>query len=245
MNGRDPKVTNFKLDQSLAEVVSALPDSTRVLESFGLDYCCGGQRSLGDACSDAGIGAEVVLGALADIEQGPEPDWVSMGPIELVDHIEKTHHAYLHSEMRRLDDLADKVAGVHGARHREVTEVKSVYGELHADLEPHLMKEERVLFPMIRALVTSSDPPESHCGSVRAPISVMMLEHDRAGEVLSVLSAVTDRYQTPDDGCASYRALYDGLAQLEADTHLHIHKENNLLFPTVLALEEARNVPPR
>ncbi len=106
------------------------------------------------------------------------------------------------------------------------------------------MKEERVLFPMIRALVTSSDPPESHCGSVRNPISVMMLEHDRAGELLEVLSAMTDRYQTPDDGCASYRALYDGLAQLEADTHLHIYKENNLLFPTALALEEARIARP-
>ena len=236
---------NFTLDQSLAEVVSALPDSTRVLESFGLDYCCGGHRSLGDACSDAGIGSGVVLDALADIESGPEPDWASMGPVELVDHIENTHHAYLHSELGRLDALAEKVTGVHGARHREVIEVEAVYGELHADLEPHLMKEERVLFPMIRALVTSSDASSSHSGSVRNPISVMMLEHDRAGELLELLSAMTDRYQAPEDGCASYRALYDGLARLESDTHLHIYKENNLLFPTVIALEEGGIAPQR
>ncbi len=238
-------MNTFTLDQSLAEVVSALPDSTRVLESFGLDYCCGGHRSLGDACSNAGIGSGVVLDALADIEPGPEPDWASMGPVELVDHIENTHHAYLHSELGRLDALAEKVAGVHGARHREVIEVEAVYGELHADLEPHLMKEERVLFPMIRALVTSSDAPSSHCGSVRNPISVMMLEHDRAGELLELLSGITDRYQTPEDGCASYRALYDGLARLESDTHLHIYKENNLVFPTVIALEEEGIAPHR
>jgi regulator of cell morphogenesis and NO signaling len=238
-------VNSFTLNQSLAEVVSALPDSTRVLESFGLDYCCGGHRSLGDACSDAGIGSGVVLDALADIEPGPAPDWASMGPVELVDHIENTHHAYLHSELGRLDALAEKVAGVHGARHREVIEVETVYGELHADLEPHLIKEEHVLFPMIRALVTSSDAPSSHSGSVRNPISVMMLEHDRAGKLLELLSAMTNHYQAPEDGCASYRALYDGLARLESDTHLHIYKENNLLFPTVIALEEEGIAPQR
>ena len=238
-------MNKFTLGQSLAEVVSALPDSTRVLESFGLDYCCGGHRSLGDASADAGIGSGVVLDALADIESGPEPDWASMGPVELVDHIENTHHAYLHSELGRLDALAEKVAGFHGARHHEVIEVEAVYGELHADLEPHFMKEERVLFPMIRALVTSSDASSSHCGSVRNPISVMMLEHDRAGELLELLSVMTNHYQTPEDGSASYRALYDGLARLESDTHLHIYKENNLLFPTVIALEEERIAPQR
>ena len=237
-------MNKFTLDQSLAEVVSALPDSTRVLESFGLDYCCGGHR-LRRRLADAGIGSGVVLDAVADIEPGPEPDWASMGPVELVDHIENTHHAYLHSELGRLDALAEKVAGVHGARHREVIEVEAVYGELHADLEPHLMKEERYPVsddPRARDVVGRAKP---HCGSVRNPISVMMLEHDRAGELLELLSGITDRYQTPEDGCASYRALYDGLARLESNTHLHIYKENNLVFPTVIAFEEEGIAPQR
>jgi len=230
---------NLTIERSLAEVVSAVPASARVLESSGLDYCCGGRRPLGVACAAAGDEPEVVLDALANIETGPAPDWASMGPAELVEHFETTHHAYLHTELGRLGALAEKVAGVHGSRHPETVEVRAVYEKLRADLEPHLSKEERVLFPMIRELATSSVAPSFQCGPVSKPISVMMLEHDRAGELLATLRTVTGGYQIPADGCASYRALYEGLAQLEADTHLHVHKENNLLFPAVVALEAA------
>jgi regulator of cell morphogenesis and NO signaling len=231
----------FALDRPLAEIVSAVPESARVLESFGLDYCCGGGRPFGDACADAGVDPDVVIEVLANLEPGPEPDWVSMGPAELVDHLESTHHAYLHAELGRLDALAEKVAGVHESRHPELIEALAVFKALRAELEPHLLKEERVLFPMIRELATSSEAPTFHCGSVRNPISVMMLEHDRAAELLATLRSATNQYQTPADGCASYRALYDGLVELEADTHLHVYKENNLLFPVVVALEAPRS----
>jgi regulator of cell morphogenesis and NO signaling len=224
-------------DQSLAEIVNALPASARVLESFGLDYCCGGRRPLRDACSATDIGPAVVLAALAKLRPGTEPEWASMDPAALVDHLEATHHAYLHRELERLDALADKVVGVHAGRHAELVEVRAVFAALRSDLEPHLAKEERMLFPMIRTLASAAVAPSFPCGSIRNPISVMMLEHDAAGEMLATLRAITDAYQAPADGCASYRALYDGLAELEADTHLHVHKENNLLFPAVVALE--------
>jgi len=102
---------NITVDQPLAAVVGALQESARVLESFGLDYCCGGHRSLVDSCSEAGIDAGMVLEALANVERGADPDWASMGPVELVDRIEATHHVYLHSELERLDVLAEKLAG--------------------------------------------------------------------------------------------------------------------------------------
>ena len=225
-------------DWTLAEVVNASAGSARVLESFGLDYCCGGARRLDDACSGVGVEPTVVLNALAHLEAGLEPDWASMGPVELVDHLEAAHHAYLHTELPRLGALADKVTGVHGDRHPELHEVRVTFGALRADLEPHLMKEERVLFPMIRELAAASTPPVFHCGSLQNPISVMMTEHDRAGELLGTLRAQTDGYRTPADGCASYRAFYEGLAELEADTHLHVHKENNVLFPAIVVLEQ-------
>lgn len=224
---------------TLAAVVTRLPGATRVLEGHGLDYCCKGGRPLGEACAAQGVDTNEVLAQLHDLagDDGTPADWASMSPAELVVHLEATHHAYLHTELPRLSELCAKVASVHGTRHPELDDVRRLYEELRADLEPHLMKEERVLFPAIRALCDDDAAPAFHCGTLGSPISVMRFEHDRAGELLEGLRQVTGGYTTPADGCASYRALYEGLAELEADTHLHVHKENNVLFPAVLALE--------
>jgi regulator of cell morphogenesis and NO signaling len=219
---------------TLAELVTATPSAARVLERFGLDYCCGGRQQLADACADHALDPTEVLGALAALAPAPEPAWATMGPAPLVDHLEATHHAYLHTDLPRLGALVKKVAAVHGARHPELQAVEATYGELRADLEPHLLKEELVLFPMVRQLAAGSAGP---CGSAQNPISVMLAEHDRVGEILEQLRRLTNGYSVPADGCASFRALYEGLAELETDTHLHVHKENNVLFPAVLALE--------
>jgi regulator of cell morphogenesis and NO signaling len=227
---------------TLADLVTAHPGLAPELERRSLDYCCGGRRSLADACAAAGLDPAEVLGALATAGEGsddvPEP-WADMDPAQLVDHIEATHHAFLHDELPRLSALAVKVADVHGGRHPELVEVARTYEELRADLEPHLAREERVLFPLIRRLVagTTGEPRVSHCGSIVNPIRVMLAEHDRAGELLQALRNLTGGYEPPTDGCRSYQALYAGLAELEADTHLHVHKENNVLFPAVLAWE--------
>jgi regulator of cell morphogenesis and NO signaling len=223
---------------TLAELVTADPSTARVLERHGLDYCCGGRRSLRAACEERGIDAGSLLAELGELGAGPAPDWASMGPAELVEHLESTHHRYLHEELPLLSALAEKVVGVHGGRHPELAEVRGTYEELRADLEPHLMKEERVLFPMIRELVAAGETPELHCGSIANPIGVMLMEHDRAGELLAHLRRSTDTYRPPEDACNSYRVLYSRLAQLEGDVHLHVHKENNLLFPAVLALAD-------
>jgi len=226
----DPSIT-------LAELVTQRPALARELERRSLDYCCGGQRTLEEACAGQGLDVDETATALSATPGGEIAPWATFGPVELVDHLEATHHAYLHEEFGRLTALADKVAQVHGGRHPELAEVRRLYGELRDDLEPHLTKEEQVLFPMIRELAAADTAPTFHCGTLRNPISVMVREHDRAGELLEQLRAVTEGYVIPDDACASYTALYAGLEELEADTHLHVHKENNLLFPAVIALE--------
>jgi regulator of cell morphogenesis and NO signaling len=220
---------------TLAELVTAHPGAARVLESFRLDYCCGGGRSLDAACAHAEVDPAAVIAALEDAPSSPEPDWAAMAPADLVDHLEATHHRYLHEELPRLDRLAEKVASVHGSRHPELIEVLADLRELRDDLEPHLMKEERVLFPCVRDLQLAVDEGRS-TADLSGPIRVMRFEHDRAGELLEQLREHTGGYLAPPDACASYRALYDGLDQLESDTHLHVHKENNLLFPAVEAL---------
>ncbi len=231
-------MTTIDRDITLADLVGDTPGLAPTLERFGLDYCCGGGRSLADACAAAGLDLDEAIRELSAFEGPAEPaPWIGLSATELADHIESTHHAYLRDALARLDALVDRVVGAHRGTHPELLDVQRVFGELRTDLEPHLMKEERMLFPMIRALDTADTVPEFHCGSVRNPIAVMCSEHDRAGELLAELRGLTDAWSVPGDGCASYDALYSGLAELEADTHMHIHKENNLLFPAAVALE--------
>jgi regulator of cell morphogenesis and NO signaling len=158
----------------------------------------------------------------------------------LVDHLEATHHRYLWTELPRLSALVSKVVRVHGERHPELRAVRRRFEVLRAELEPHLATEERVLFPIIRQVVTSSASAALRRGSLGHPILVMLAEHDRAGELLAGLRRLTDGFQPPADGCASYRACYAALADLEADIHLHVHKENNVLFPAIVRLQEQR-----
>ena len=225
---------------TLAAIVDANPASVRILERHQLDYCCGGHRTLEQACSERDLDPVAVLAELGALQPAVAAEWTTMGVSELVDHIEATHHRYLHQELPRLAALTDKVVGVHGTRHPELHRVKVTFTALRDDLEPHLMNEERVLFPMIRELTDAATASTSLCGIVANPIRTMLLEHDRAGMLLAELRDITDEFQPPADACASYQALYRGLNELEADTHLHVHKENNVLFPAVLALDDAR-----
>lgn len=232
------------VEMTLGDVVTAHPQLARELERRGLDYCCGGHRTIEAACHAVGLDARTVATELANASSTGDLElWATMGIAELVDHIEATHHRYLWDELPRLTTLLGKVLGVHGARHPELSEVVELLAELRADLEPHLTKEEQVLFPMIRELARAETRPTFHCGRITKPISMMMLEHDRAGELLDRVRVATDHYRVPSDGCASYRSCFAGLAELEADTHLHVHKENNLLFPAVVQVEAALSDP--
>jgi regulator of cell morphogenesis and NO signaling len=232
------------IDESmtLAEAVDAFPQLAREFERRGLDYCCGGQRTVGEAFTQLGLDPAATVDELSQV--GSEADgaeWTTMGAVELVEHIEATHHRYLWDELPRITDLLDTVVSVHGGRHPELVDIAACFVHVRADLEPHMLKEERVLFPMIRELAGASGAPEFHCGSLRNPISVMLREHDAVGDLLATLRLLTDGYTPPADGCASYVACFAAMAELEIDTHLHIHKENNVLFPLVVRMEAERN----
>ena len=228
---------------TLAEAVEAFPQLAREFERRGLDYCCGGQRTLADACGLIGLDVTTTVSELSQFGISTvAAEWSTMASEVLVDHIEATHHRYLWDELPRVTALLDKIVSVHGERHPELSEIASCFAEVRADLEPHMLKEERVLFPMIRELATSTEVPSFHCGSLRNPISVMLTEHDVVGDLLARLRRLTAGYTPPADGCASYVGCFTAMEELEADTHLHIHKENNVLFPLVVRLEAERAV---
>ena len=231
-------MVTIDVSTTLAEAVEALPQLAREFERRGLDYCCGGQRTIGDACASIGLDPALTVAELSQFRApSVAPEWSTMSADLLVDHIEATHHRYLWGELPRVTALLDKIVSVHGQRHPELSEIAKCFAKVRSDLEPHMMKEERVLFPMIRELATSSVVPAFHCGSLRNPIAVMLSEHDAVGDLLARLRRLTDGYTAPADGCASYVGCFTAMEELEADTHLHIHKENNVLFPLVVQLE--------
>ncbi|MCP4093078.1 MAG: iron-sulfur cluster repair di-iron protein [Planctomycetes bacterium] len=225
----------------IGDLVTAKPGRSRVFEKFGVDYCCRGNQTLEAACTADGKDLDAILAALAEFdasnESCHEPDCGAMSLIELVDHLEATHHQYLKEELEPLTELVEKVFRVHGRNFEWLGDLRRFYRDLVLELGPHLDKEEKVLFPMIRELERSAAKPSFHCGSVGNPIHVMEMEHDSAGHVLAAMRKLTSDYTPPEGACNSFRAMMERLEALEYDLHRHIHKENSILHPKAKALE--------
>jgi len=222
----------------IGRLVAERPARSRVFESLGLDYCCGGARPLADACVASGLLLESVLAELdradGSARAPDEIDWRNAPLSALTAHIVGTHHVFLRRELPRLAGLLDKVTEVHGQNHPELFKMQRVFGGLTDDLYAHLSKEENVLFPMIARSEAGAAAAAAHCGSFENPIRVMLMEHDDAAEALHALRRLSGGFTSPADACASYIALLSGLQDLERDTHQHIHLENNILFPRAL-----------
>ncbi len=227
--------------RTVGEWVTERPSRSRVFEGLGIDYCCGGKQPLDTACSKAGHDLEEVMEALRESDMrvaGEEDiDWSQGKMTDLVDHIVSTHHAYLRRELPRLAEMGAKVIAAHGARHPELARCQEVYLMLRSELSSHMDKEEQILFPMIKALEGAECVPPSECGGIEIPVAVMEDEHDNAAQALSMLRDLTKGYEPPDEACNTYRAWLDGLRELEADMHRHVHKENNILFPKAIQLQ--------
>ena len=231
--------------KTVRELAVEIPNATRVFEQFGIDYCCGGKRSLNEACTAANLPiAEVTkaLSAAAKTSGSGDGHLQSGSLAELIDHIVKTHHKFTREESARLKKLLDKVCSVHGKNHPELQDIRETFFGLEQELMLHLMKEENVLFPYIvrteEASFQNDQPLPAPFGTVQNPVRMMMQEHDGAGEALRHIRQASRDFTAPDDACISYQTLYQALAGFEADLHQHIHLENNILFPRAIEMEE-------
>ena len=236
------------IDKTVRELALENPASTRVFESFGIDYCCGGSRSLSEACLSADLSIDQVLESLAkadeaDLARHDQRDWQTEPLAALIEHIQSTHHRYTRQEIARLGPLFEKVCSVHGKNHPELLEVREIFRNLAQELSAHMMKEEMILFPYIIRMEAAATRKEATArapfGSVGNPISMMEHEHDSAGNALRTMRNATKGYCAPAGSCISYQTLYKALAFFEADLHQHIHLENNILFPRAVAIEKA------
>jgi len=232
--------------RTVRELVLENPEATRVLEKVGIDYCCGGDQSLAEACSSANLSVDEVIDSLELAEeqaraQQKDRNWQRESLADLVAHINGTHHKYTREEIARLGPLFDKVVSVHGKNHRELQHVRATFRGLAQELTMHMMKEEAVLFPYIirleEAVVQKEPVLPPPFGSVQNPVAMMMHEHDSAGDALKAIRQASAGYTPPEDACISYQTLYKALADFEKDLHQHIHLENNILFPRAIAME--------
>jgi len=231
--------------RTVGELAVEVPNATREFEKLGIDYCCGGSRTLGEACAEAKISVEDALTrlqtGLAAAQPKPGREWKNEPLTELITHICNTHHVFVRQECPRIEKLAEKVVSVHGASHPELLQVQELFGDLANELSVHLMKEEQVLFPYVirmeEAAIAKEPVPPAMFGTVVNPVRMMMQEHDGAGAALKQLREITGNYAVPADACFSYTTLYEALQAFEGDLHQHIHLENNILFPRAVAIE--------
>lgn len=226
---------------TVAQLVIEKPARARIFEEVGIDYCCGGKKSLQQACEEKNLSVEEITRRLLEADQGnnsDERDWSQATLTELCEHIVQTHHDYLRAELPRISELARKVADAHGESKPAWHEVREVYENLRFELQLHMQKEEHLLFPAIMQMEQADAPLHFHFGTVANPIRMMEFEHDSAAEALEKLRHLTNDYTPDEDACPTTRALLDALEALERDLHLHIHKENNILHPRAIALEE-------
>ncbi|MSU22450.1 MAG: iron-sulfur cluster repair di-iron protein [Opitutus sp.] len=232
--------SSFSPDATVGNIVAAQPDLARLFERVGIDYCCGGKRTLAQACAGKGLDPAafaVLLAAAAKLPAaGPTVDARAMSLTALADHIEQTHHCYLKEELPALAEKADRVAGKHGGRDPRLLVVAETIRALAGEMFHHMAKEEQILFPLVRELERAGTVA-SHCGSIANPIRQMELEHDGAGAAVARLRELTDGFVPDAAACNTHRAMLAGFARLESDLHAHVHKENNVLFPRALALE--------
>lgn len=227
---------NITETTTIAEIASTLPSSVRVFQRHQIDFCCGGKMPLAAACHAQGVPFAEIVDAIETSARAPEQDardWNAEPLAALITHITSTYHAPLRDELPRLETMASKVAHVHGAKAPHLIRLAAIVAELSGDLRSHMQKEELVLFPAIRMMERRQMQPDLW---LDAPIGVMEHEHDRAGALLSELHTMTDGYVSPTWACATLRALYQGLSELEPTMHVHVHLENNVLFPRALAL---------
>lgn len=225
-------------DRTVGELVAERPGRSRVFQSFKIDFCCQGGKTLREACQSKGVSLDGVVEQL-EAEQAspaaPDENPANLPPDQLAAYIVEVHHGFLRRELPRLFAMAQRVAHVHGGHTPSLVEVFETFAELETELSQHLLKEEEVFFPAVTALSQGQRLPDT----VDDLTACMIHEHEDVGAALARLRELTNGFQPPPEACNTYRALFAGLADLEEDLHRHIHLENSVLFPAARELAQS------
>lgn len=233
------------IERTIGEVVAEDFRTAAVFTKNGMDFCCGGHKTIKEVCEQKRVDGETLtqeLGAVLSSKSDSNIDFMSWPLDLLASYIEKTHHRYVREKTPILLQFLDKLCKVHGERHPELFEISKLFSACVSALSEHMEKEERVLFPFVEKLqlAKSTGRPLERApfGTVMNPISMMVHEHEAEGERLTKIAILTEGYNPPADACNTFRVTYAMLEEFEQDLHKHIHLENNILFPKAIALEK-------
>ncbi|PZF74756.1 iron-sulfur cluster repair di-iron protein [Taibaiella soli] len=240
---------NISNENIIGAVVAQDYRTAAVFERAGIDFCCNGGRTIGAACEAQKIGSADLIQELEEIVktsrsgQSTTADYSSFPLDLLADWIEKKHHRYVSMQIPVIQSFLEKIVHVHGAKHPELAEIKAHFDACAMELTAHMKKEELILFPFIRKMVLAKLEGRNEIavpfGTVQNPIRMMMHEHDVEGERFRSIKSLSNQYVAPADSCNTYKAAFAALQEFEEDLHLHIHLENNILFPKAIVLEES------
>ncbi|HRA60691.1 MAG TPA: iron-sulfur cluster repair di-iron protein [Bacteroidia bacterium] len=230
-------------DKKVGDFVKENIKTAHVFKKYGIDFCCGGGVSLERACRKENVSIDDLAADLLKLENTPSgsQNFDKWELDFLCDYIVNTHHAYVAESTPMILSYAQKVTNVHGHAHPPVIEIYRLFMDVANELAPHMKKEELVLFPYIKKLVKAKNekavPEKSHFGTIQNPISMMEAEHETAGNLLKEIAKLSNNYSVPEWGCNTFKALYAKLDEFEQDLHIHVHLENNILFPKATNLE--------
>lgn len=240
---RISKSIQNKNDETVGSISAKDYRKAEVFRKMGIDFCCGGNKTLQEASAEAGVSEDNLMEALLAAEQvsgSPSLNYDKWELDFLTDYITQTHHRYIKDNTEIIDNLAQKVAYHHGNNHSELKELVPKIHHFLQDMHRHMAKEEQILFPAIKQLVARrqfQQPKMIQAGTIAQPIKVMEAEHEHSGSDLKLFHNLTNNYLLPEDACNSYKYLFEKMKEFEEDLHLHIHLENNILFPKAIALE--------
>ncbi|MGV9004949.1 iron-sulfur cluster repair di-iron protein [Flavobacterium sp.] len=239
---------NIQEDQIIGELVANDYRTASVFKKYGIDFCCQGNRTINDACEAKKIDEKLVVDDLNSVLNSKADSGIDFQswPLDLLaDYIEKKHHRYVEEKSLEIKPYLDKICRVHGERHPELFEIKEHFNATAGELAMHMKKEELILFPFIKKMVkakqenTKLDKP--NFGTVENPIQMMMDEHTTEGDRFRKIEVLSNNYKAPEDACNTYRVTFALLNEFEQDLHMHIHLENNILFPRAIELEKQLN----
>jgi regulator of cell morphogenesis and NO signaling len=236
---------NIEVSKHVSEIVAEDYRTAAVFESHGIDFCCGGNITITQACSIAGIEPEKIVKLLTEVtsEKSEQQIDFQIFPLDLLaDYIEKKHHRYVEEMIPVIREYLDTVCAAHGSAHPELLQISELFSQSADQLVMHMKKEELILFPFIRKIVSADQknlkPEKPQFGTIENPIASMIDEHNNEGERFKKIANLSDNYDPPSEACNTYRVTFAYLKEFEKDLHLHIHLENNILFPKSIELEK-------